>query len=108
MPTEVAGGSQLASIGTEHTLTTSTANKVFVLVVDLANLASGDTVELRIYTIARAAGSERQAYMESFVGAQTSPMAYSVPVPANISCKATLKQTAGTGRSFSWALLSLP
>lgn len=107
MPTEVAGGSQTAVIGTEHTLATDTSNRNYVLCVDLVNLVAGDTVELRIYTIARAAGAERQAYYDLFTGVQVSPMAYSVPIPANVSCKATLKQTVGTGRAFTWALLRL-
>jgi hypothetical protein len=104
---ELGGGSQTATVGTEHTLHTETSGKVCVFVVDTANLAGGDTVELRIYTIARASGTERLAYYATYSHVQGEPMKYSVPVPANISFKATLKQTAGTGRAFVWAVLGV-
>lgn len=94
-------------IGTEHTLATDTSNRTYVLVVDLNAMVAGDTTELRIYTIPRSAGTERLAYLETFTGVQSAPIAYSVPVPADISCKVTLKQTAGTGRAYPWKLLSV-
>jgi hypothetical protein len=111
MPTSIASGTQTAVVTTEHTLATDTSNATFVLVVDTANLtvASGvaDVVELRIYTIALSAGAERLAYTATYVGIQGDPIKYSVPVPADISFKATLKQTAGTARQFPWKVLSL-
>jgi len=107
VPTVIASGTQAATITTEHTLGTDTTNKTYVLVVDTGAMVNGDVLELRLYTIVLSAGTERLAYFATFQHAQTSPQVYSVPVPANISCKATLKQTAGTGRSFPWALLSL-
>lgn len=107
MPTLVASGTQAATIGTEHDLATDTTNKTFVLAVDVAALANGDLLELRIYTKILTGGTERLAYFTTYQHAQTSPAVYSVPVPANIHLRATLKQTAGTGRSFPWALLSL-
>lgn len=108
MPTSIASGTQVAVIGTEHTLNTDTSNKNYVLVVDANAMAAGDILELRLKTIALAAGAERQAYYAVYSGAQSvDPIKYSIPVPADISCKATLKQTAGTGRSFPWKLLSV-
>lgn len=107
MPTSIASGTQTAVVNTEHTLATDTTNQTYVLVVDTANLVNGDTLELRIYTIALTAGTERLAYTATYSHAQGDPMKYSVPVPADISLKATLKQVAGTARSFPWKLLSL-
>lgn len=111
MPTSIASGTQSATVTTEHTLATDTSNKTFVLVVDAAALtvASGvaDVLELRIYTIALSAGTERLAYIAIYQGTQSDPIKYSVPVPADISIKVTLKQAAGTSRSFPWKLLSL-
>jgi hypothetical protein len=111
VPTSIASGTQTAVVNTEHVLVTDTSNKVFVLVVDAAALtvAAGvaDVVELRIYTIALSAGAERLAYTATYVGIQGEPMKYSVPVPADISFKATLKQVAGTARNFPWKVLSL-
>lgn len=106
MPSSVASGSQTAVISTEHTLATSTAGYTFVLVVDTANLANGDAVELRIYTKCKSGGTERLAYCRKYANAQEELIKYSPPVPADVSCKATLKQTAGTGRVFDWSLLA--
>lgn len=106
-------GSQTASISTEHTLAETggsndlPAGQVYVLAVDLANLASGDVVELRIYTKARAADSVRQYDVQTFEDAQTSPGVQSIPVPTGAYTKVTLKQTAGTGRAFPWAVYRL-
>jgi hypothetical protein len=101
-------GSQTAVISTEHTLGTAiTTAGVFVLVVDTANMVNGDVLELRLYTKYASGGTERQAYFASFSNVQGSPNLYSVPVPSDTSFKATLKQTAGTGRVFPWNILSL-
>jgi hypothetical protein len=110
VPTSVASGTQTATVTTEHTLATDTTGKTYVLVVDAGAMADGttpDLLELRIYTIVLTSGTERLAYIASFVGAQAEPQKYSVPVPADISIKVTLKQTQGTGRAFPWKLLSL-
>jgi len=104
---EVIGGSQTATISTEHTLTTQTTANTYVLVVDLLNLANGDVVELRLKTKTRTGQASQQAYYARFAHVQEDDNVYSVPVPANIEIVATLKQTAGTGRVFVWALLSL-
>jgi hypothetical protein len=107
MPTLIASGTQAATIDTTHTLATDTASKVYVLAVDTVNMVAGDIVELTLLTKCLTGGTERVAYRAIYAHAQAEPMKYSVPVPANISCKATLQQTDGTGRSFPWALLAL-
>lgn len=107
MPTVIASGTQTATISTEHDLATDTANHTYVLGVDTAALTAGDLVELRLYTKILSGGTERLAYVASYQHAQGEPAKYSVPVPANIHLRATLKQTAGTGRAFPWALLAL-
>lgn len=105
MPTSVANGTQAASIGVEHTLATDTSNNTYVFVCDTNNMANGDILELRIYTICLSAGTERLSYIRRFKHLQAEPIKYSVPVPADISFKATLKQTAGTGRNYPWSIL---
>lgn len=107
MPTSISSGTQTATISTEHTLATDTTNHSYVLVVDTGAMVNGDILELRLYTIVLASGTERVAYIATYAHAQGDPQKYSVPVPADISCKATLKQTAGTGRSYPWKLLAL-
>lgn len=96
-----------ASMSKEVTLATDTTNKTYVLVVDTAAMALGDVLELRLYTIALTAGTERLAYSITYSHAQADPMKYSPPVPADISFRATLLQPAGTARAFPWKILSL-
>ena len=48
--TSVGSGSQSCTLDTEHTLDTETTAGVYVLVVDMNNLADGDVVILRIKT----------------------------------------------------------
>lgn len=103
----IASGTQTATLDTEHTLSTDTSNQTYVFVVDAAAMAVGDVLELYIYTKCLSGGTERLAYSIQYTDAQAEPMKYSVPVPADISFKATLKQTAGTGRAFPWKVLAL-
>ena len=108
MPTSIASGTVTAN-GTEQTLTTDTTNKNYVLVADLSTLVNGETVELRLYTKCLSGGAEVLAYVVSYSNIQGDPMKYSVPVPADISLKATLKQTVYVSayKTFPWKLLSL-
>ncbi len=108
MPTSIASGT-LTADGTEQQLAVDTTNKIYVLVVDTANLVNGETVELRLYTKCLSGGTERLAYLATYAHAQGEPMKYSIPVPADISLKATLKQTAYVTayKDFPWKLLSL-
>lgn len=96
-----------ASLSKEITLATDTTNKTYVLVVDAAAMALGDILELRVYTKALTGGAEGLAYSVVYSHAQADPLKYSPPIPADISCRATLTQPAGTARSFPWKLLSL-
>lgn len=107
MPTALASGTQTATLTTEHDLATDTANHNYVLVVDAAALVAGETLELRLYTKVLSGGTERLAYTAIYQHVQGEPAKYSPPVPADISLRATLKQTGGTGRAFPWKLLSL-
>ena len=102
---------QASVIGTEHTLSTLSTAKVFVLVVDTVNMALGDILELRLYVMALAGGTARVAYYAAFTHNQDDePIKISIPVTSpgrTNGFKATLKQTAGTGRNFDWDLLSV-
>lgn len=104
MPTLTTSGTQTATITTEHTLTTQTGNKFYTAYIDLTNMASGDTVEIRASVIVKAAGSHILYYLATYSGAQTNPLVYIPALPSDISYKITLKQTAGTGRTYDWRL----
>lgn len=104
---EVTGGSQTATINTEHTLATSTTGKTYILAVSLANMVNGDIVELRLKTKLRTGDASQLAYLRTYAHLRGELNVYSVPVPANVEIIATLKQVAGTGRAFIWSLLSI-
>ncbi|MGE5768338.1 MAG: hypothetical protein ACM35H_14210 [Bacteroidota bacterium] len=111
---DLAHGTQTASIGTEHTLSTQTGSGIFTIVVNLKNLADGDRVVLRAY--AKVLTGDSQAWLVyegtydhkqgdgSAVGSSAlgEVLAASPPVVSPFSVSFTLKQTVGTGRAFDW------
>lgn len=102
-------GSQTATIGTEHTLGAAiTAAGIYQLKVDTANLAAGDILELRMYGKVRSTDTERLMWGPASYG-PVPPSIDIVVSPADVcaaSVKFTLKQTAGTGRAYPWAIYS--
>ena len=109
-----SSGTQTATIGTEHTLldNTSSEGHVFDAAIDLRNMASGDTVEIRVYVMTLASGTLSRAYYAKYVDAQDdvanlkSSIVYVPAMTVMKEWKLTLKQTAGTGRSFDWTVYS--
>jgi len=102
MPTLTTSGTQTATITTEHTLSNPTGNKFYTALIDLTNMTTGDTTEIRVSLIAKTAGSYILYWMGSYTGAQTNPLVYIPPLPSDIGWKLTLKQTAGTGRNYDY------
>lgn len=107
MVTITASGSQVAVIGTEHTLSNPTTNKYFTSYIDLTNMTVTDTVEIRVYVIAKTSGSYIQYYMSSYSGIQASPLVYIPSLPSDLGYKLTLKQTAGTGRTYDFKVYEI-
>lgn len=105
--TSAANGTQTAVLSTEHTLATITVAGVYVLAVDMSNMANGDITTLRMKTKCKAASTSRLAYEATFAHVQGDPNKYSIPVPSDTEIVCTLEQTAGTGRNYDWNLLSL-
>lgn len=102
-----ANGSQSATLDTEHTLSTQTTAGVYVLAVDLNNLAGGDIVVLRLKTKCKTGSTSRLAFQNIYANIQTEKVVYSPAVPIDTEIVATLEQTDGTGRSFDWNLLKI-
>lgn len=102
-----ASGTQTAVLTTEHTLATITVAGTYVLNVDAAALANGETLTLRLRTRTLAAGTSRIAYEAVFRHVLGEPALFSVPVPALIEVVATLRQDGGTGRSYPWNLIRI-
>ena len=102
---ENIGGTQTATVTTEHTLATITVTGTYQLIVDTTNLVFGDTVELRVKVKARSASSSAEVFYASYSGAQGADvLKLSPPVPAPFELIATLKQTVGTSRDFVWSI----
>lgn len=103
-------GTQTATINTEHSLLTDSDGKTFVLLVDTVNMANGDVLELRAKAMVLSGGTRRQLYMATYRDVQSDPIKASIPLVApghTDGVEFTLKQTAGTGRSFPWAVVSV-
>lgn len=106
----LASGSQTATINTEHILNTAatTAAGIYVCKVDLGALVAGDILELRMYGKVRSSDTERLMWGPATYG-PVLPSVLIAVAPADVcaaSVKWTLKQVAGTGRAFPWAIYS--
>lgn len=104
---EHATGSQTATISTEHTLngtSPETTDGIYQLVIDTANMAAGDTTEIRIKEKARTGDTQRQIFVSTLSGAQSDPLWVSPTFVLMNGWDMTLKQTAGTGRAYPWSI----
>jgi hypothetical protein len=103
-------GSQTAVINTEHTLADTSAAGTYQLSVDPINMAAGDSVTLRIYEMVLTSGTRRVVYCATFTGVQPTDDMIKISIPISTALtdsgavRATLQQTAGTGRVFPWNL----
>lgn len=112
--TTLGSGTQSATISTEHTLQDTSAAGTYVLTVDTNAMVSGDTLELRAYKMTLTSGTRRQCFFYKCLNAQDdstdakSKIKVSVPISTALTdsgaVRFTLKQTAGTGRSFPWCV----
>jgi len=105
-----ASGTQTATIGTEHSLHSNAGAKVFIFVVNTTNMVNGDVLELRIKSKVLTGSTVALAFLATFQNVQAEPVKMSVPVAGagfTGGTEFTLKQTAGTGRSYEWAVWSI-
>lgn len=109
--TAFATGTQTATIGTEHFVSSPNQAGVYTFHIDLVNMAAGDYVEVRVYQMVLTAGTQRVAYFDTFQGAQPADnvIAISVPISNELTdtnaLRFSIKQVLGTGRSFPWKVL---
>jgi len=103
-----SSGNQTATINTEHSLLDTTDAGVYQGLIDLTNLADGDTLEIRVYIKANASATLSVAYIITLKDAQSSDGLVLITPPAMsaVEWKMTLKQTAGTGRSYQWGVFT--
>jgi hypothetical protein len=96
----------LTADGTEQTLASGTSAGTYQLHINLSNMASGDAVRLRIYSKANSLDTETVVYDRTFANVQGEPLTVSPPHGAVADYKATLQQTAGTNRTYQWAVVA--
>ncbi len=100
-------GSQTATIDTVHTLNTTTpetTDGAFQLVVDVANLARGDRLELTIHEKARSGDTSRQAQKFVLTNEQDDDIFFTPFFIMLHGWDVKLQQTDGTGRVFPWSI----
>lgn len=106
-----ASGTQSASVGTEHFLTSPNVAGTFTLHVDTVNMVAGDILELRIYQMVLTGGTQRVAYVARFENAQATDDLIKISVPISNELTDTnalrfsLTQVKGTSRNFPWKVL---
>lgn len=103
-----SSGNQTATISTEHSLLDTTDAGVYQGLVDLTNLANGDVLEIRVYIKANSSATLSVAFMITLKDAQTADglVLVTPPLMSAVEWKLTLKQTAGTGRSYQWGVFA--
>lgn len=102
----ITSGTQVATISTKHQLYTTETSGVYMVLVDTTAMANGDKLELFIDAKYKSGGSSIQTHYATFAHVQSDPGKVSVPVIAPYGATFSLKQTAGTGRSFDWCITS--
>lgn len=100
-----SGTTSALVVGTETTLATDTTNATFVPQVDTSNMVLGDVLEIRVYAITLNGGALTQVWKGTYQHSQINPVKVAPPVASDQSYRVTLKQTAGTGRTFAWKFL---
>jgi hypothetical protein len=91
-----SGTTSALTIGSETILATDTNNGTFVFETDTTNMANGDLLEARVYTITLSGSALAQAWKGSYQNVQTNIHKISPPIATDQSIKCTLKQSGGT------------
>ena len=107
MATSEASGAQAATVTTEHTLATISTDGTFVLYVDTSAMVLIDELELRVKVKVKSDGTTREFLIATYAHVQGQPVKASIPVASINECVFTLKQTAGTSRTFNWEIIKL-
>lgn len=85
MIASVVSGTQTTVISTEHTLSERLSPGVYQIKLGTENMASGDTVVLKIYRKVLSGSSYGVQYSLSYTNAQTEPVKESVPISEDIA-----------------------
>ena len=109
-PSPATGTTSALTIGTETTLASATSlsqGGTFRPKIDLSNMADGDVVEIRAYDQATSGSSLVEDWVLSFANGQTDLCPLLPETTSVYAYKLTIKQTAGTGRTFAWSVVNM-
>jgi len=107
MATSKVEGTQLTIISTEHTLATVTDAGTYVLYIDLSPMLLIDELEIRVKMKVGSSGTTREFLLETYTHVPGQPVSASIPVASVNECVFTIKQTAGSVRTFTWEVVEL-
>ncbi len=106
MPAEAVTGTYNDAGGAEVPVVNARAVAgTYVLAVDTAALANGDTLEMKIKTKVQVGSTSALAYYATYANAQVEPVKYSIPVPVTNEVSVLVKGPAG--KAFPWNLIAL-
>lgn len=88
--------------GTEQTIWDITADKHFAGWIFMHNMASGDSITVKIFGKDQNSAVMRVYKAPTFTGVQTSEPAYYIPYLTTKQHKVTIQRTAGTDRAYTW------
>jgi hypothetical protein len=101
--TEPFAVSQVVTTATEWSMTTDTAGPdletsdgVFQVFLDLADMVSGDELQIRIYEKVQSGDQQRIVYQSNLIGPQSPPIWVSPSLVLMHGWDVTLNQMAGT------------
>jgi len=92
----------LTADGTEQTVVESTSSGEVEGFIDLSNMASGDSITLRLYKKMTEGGTYRQFDSGNYSDSQTNPALHITKLPNKYGLRITLQQTAGVNRSYDY------
>lgn len=112
-PALYASGTQTATIGTEHFVSSPNAVGTYIFIIDLNAMQDGDFLEVRIYQMVLTSGTSRPFDVYTFQDAQPADQQIwmSIPMANDLtdtnSLRFSIKQTlpSGGGRNFPYKVL---
>ncbi len=104
--TEVTSGTLLLTTSEQTLGSAQTTAGVYELALDLNTLASGDVVEVRVYTKTRSASTARLLMSVPFANAQGTPNFVTVPIGSPHSVEFKAIQPTGTARTIEYSIRS--
>lgn len=106
-PIEATSAGSAVTATIEHVLATDSNNGTLAAEIDTTNMALGDLVTLRAYTVTLSGGAWGKIWEGTYQHPQICLHKQFPPIPSDQDAMFTLSQGAGTGRAFAWKILRI-